>query len=201
MNTRWNFISNFLFFAGNVCYVWISVNDLHFDDTGEYDDALFNFLNFSGAILFLLNPISDFLANWAENKAIEINESLHDTEMINSGSSGRNGKEAEVQPGSDKHDSVSANRVCFETTEVDWNKWVAILFFVGSVLYLWQAFLDAYDEDAPYYDALDLAASHVFLLDSFLGIIAWQVGRLQDAGTSRQRWVFALHPGRLDWSG
>ena len=88
MNTRWNFISNFLFFAGNVCYVWISVNDLKFDDTGQYDNELFNLLNFSGAILFLLNPVSDFLANWAENKATEINESLHDAEI----SLGRNGK-------------------------------------------------------------------------------------------------------------
>ena len=78
---------------------------------------------------------------------------------------------------------------------------MAVLFFVGSVLYLWQAFLDAYYEDADYYDALDLVASHVFLLDSILAIVAWHVGRQQDIGTSRQRWICALNPRDLDWSG
>lgn len=202
MNTSWNFLSNFLFFAGNVCYVWISLNDLHNDATGEFDDDLFNMLNFSGAILFLLNPVSDFLANWAENKAIEINESLHDADFISSNSDPPSLRKRDSVD-SERHEMVSSENATLFTMsrDVDWNKWVAILFFFGSLLYLWQAFLDAYDEEAVYYDALDLIASHVFLIDSILAIIAWEVGRRADAGTSRQRWIFVLNPHMLDWSG
>lgn len=182
LNTRWPFISNFLFFAGNGLYVYESVLDLRsLDANSSEDESFYNFLNFTAAILFILNPVSDFLGNWAENEVSEMNDRLHHVEM-----------------GSKAQDEHYANS---EDARVDWNKWVAIVFLLGSLLYLWQAGLDACDPESSYYVALDITASHVFLFDSILGLIAWRVGRQEDFGTSRQRWVFVWNPWLLDWSG
>lgn len=182
-------------YIGNFFYVWISINDLKSLNatTGEEmdsgsDDTLFNFLNFSAAILFLLNPVSDFLANWAENKVTEMNDTLQH-------------KDYSTKDIHSKAETVSVKKQLFTIDGLDWNKWVAIVFFVGSALYLWQAFLDAQLEDVTYYQALDITASHVFLFDSILALRAWYVARCDDAGTSRERRVFTFNPRKLDWSG
>eukprot|EP00924_Labyrinthula_sp_SR-Ha-C_P007078 snap_masked-scaffold_8-processed-gene-8.39-mRNA-1 protein AED:1.00 eAED:1.00 QI:0/0/0/0/1/1/2/0/201 len=91
--------------------------------------------------------------------------------------------------------------------EFDYDKLVAQIFFIGSLFYLFLAFMDKYNPDFEWYDLIDKFTSHLFVVDAIAGILGWYTSRttLNDALESNQvkfkRRLFSLDPYVLDFSG
>eukprot|EP00511_Aplanochytrium_stocchinoi_P004250 CAMPEP_0204824086 /NCGR_PEP_ID=MMETSP1346-20131115/2135_1 /ASSEMBLY_ACC=CAM_ASM_000771 /TAXON_ID=215587 /ORGANISM="Aplanochytrium stocchinoi, Strain GSBS06" /LENGTH=476 /DNA_ID=CAMNT_0051951045 /DNA_START=283 /DNA_END=1713 /DNA_ORIENTATION=+ len=206
-------------YAGDPYYHWY-----------EDIDTVQMYLCYAGAILFLLNPISDFMGSWAEEKVSQIHESLHyenrkverirkqthnysDNVDVHSSRPTRvRGDNQEVGSGDERdsdritHKKLNSGWWCcnvlgIDPEEVNWDMQVARLFFVGSVLQLWQTHLDWEDPDVYYYLALDIFASHLFILVSGLAVFGWKIDRDDNWGGSRQRLLLSCKPSKTDWSG
>lgn len=151
------------------------------------NEDLKTFLNFFGAFLFLANPISDFMGNWAEDKVIEIHERISD-----------NDSQTISEPHS-KEDELEEEII--EENQINYDKIVAIIFFFGSLIYVYLAFLDFYNPESNFYEPIDIFASHLFVIDSGIGLIGWNVNRMLTLNSARARYLLTFDPYLVDWSG
>lgn len=133
--------------------------------------------------------VSDFMQYWAEMQVTQIiEEKDHVDKRCDSMDKRHESIDGIMDCKDDNHtNKLSTMLLSIDMEEVNWDKWTAIVFFLGSSLSLFQAYLDWKHPTIYYYQALDILTSTLFVVDSIICLIGWAVARKVNLNTVEER--------------
>lgn len=154
--------------------------------------SLYNMLSVFACVLYILNPIFDFLGILVDPPVVKksIGAAEQDAEdLLTLTPKDKDEVHFGVDETSDRYEDPQQKPCCESVVEsleqIWWDFWCPLWFLGASLIYITMAVGDIKDNiDAQTYFILDIWASHLFVADAVCGVLYWWVCRQRNDGTS-----------------
>lgn len=170
--------------------------------------SLYNIMTIVACVLYILNPIFDFLGILVPppNQDVGMAEPEGEPEPDQEGEPDTKDDNENIDDKAVEEYDVPVQEGCYDRVidtldQVWWDFWCPLWFLAASWMYITLAINDMMGNIDPQVGfILDIWASHLFVVDATCGVIYWWVSRQRSSGTA-ELFLFTRVPRQVDWTG